>query len=228
MIVDDHKVVRQGLQTFLALDSEIELVGTATNGQEALDRIETYKPDVVLMDLQMPVMDGFEATRLLRQRFPQVKILALTSFLQQETISQALNAGANGYLLKDLEGPDLTKAIKSAATSQVVLSPGVAALFFQPSGSVTEVPRLPPTINNLVPEEVSHRFTPREVEVLQLLAEGLTNKEIAYRLNLSEKTIKVHISIIMAKLNAQSRTQAALYAMRLGLTHTSHQESPEA
>ena len=217
LIVDDHSVVRQGLSTFLKLDPEIEIAGVAVDGVEALQLAEELRPDVVLMDLQMPEMDGYEATRQLRQQHPDMQVLVLTSSLDHEAIRRALQAGACGYLLKNMEGDALCRAIKSASAGQVLLAPQAASLFV-----ATTPPPPPEPARNNPPAMVATRatgelLTPRESEVLGGLAQGLTNKEIAYQLGLSEKTVKIHVSIIMAKLNAQSRTQAALQATRLGL-----------
>lgn len=217
LIVDDHIVVRQGLQTLLGLDPELEIVGVASDGEEALERAAELSPDVVLMDLQMPGMDGFQATREIRARFPGIQVLALTSSLEHENISRALKAGAGGYLLKNMEAEGLRRAIKSASSSQVLLSPQAATLFVegQPSSRLAAAP--PEPSQAIATRANDGRFTPRENDVLQQLARGLSNKEIAYQLKLSEKTVKVHVSIIMAKLNSSSRTQAALHATRLGL-----------
>lgn len=208
LIADDHSVVRQGLRTFLTLDPDIEVVGTASNGEEALKLAHELVPDVILMDLQMPGTDGIETTRLLTQELPAIKVLVLTSSLEQETINRALQAGAAGYLLKNLEAEALCRSIKSTASGQVLLSPQVAALFTRPQTFADHA--TPPVPNPNI-------LTVREKDVLRWLAQGKTNKEIAYNLKLSEKTVKIHVSIILAKLNMQSRTQAALQAARMGL-----------
>lgn len=201
LVVDDHDVVRQGLRMFLKPDRELELVGEAANGAEALRLARELKPDVVLMDLLMPVMDGIAATAAIREELPDVEVLALTSVLEDQAVVGAVRAGAIGYLLKDTKAADLRRAIKAAAAGQVQLSPQATA-------------RLMREIRT--PE--SHAvLTERETDVLRLLARGASNKEIAHELKISDETVKSHVSSILAKLNVPSRTQAALYAMHTGL-----------
>ena len=201
LVVDDHSVVRQGLRMFLALDSEIEIIGEAADGAEALRQVEQLKPDVVLMDLLMPVMDGISATIKIRQTFPETEVIAMTSVLEDRAILEAVKAGAIGYLLKDTEADQLSRAIKAAMTGQIQLSPQVSA-------------RL---IKEMQPTAVVDPLTDRELEVLGLVAAGLSNKEIAGQLTIGEKTVKTHVSNILSKLGLLSRTQAALYAVRMGL-----------
>lgn len=204
VLADDHSVVRQGLRMFLALDPEFAVVGEATNGAEAVRLAHELQPDVVLMDLLMPVMDGITATAAIRRESPDVEVLALTSVLEDEKVIGAVRAGAIGYMLKDTEANDLCKAIKAAAAGQVQLSPQAAARLMR------EV-RLP---------EAPETLTEREIDVLRLLAQGQANKEIARNLTIGEKTVKTHVSNILAKLGVPSRTQAALYAVRIGLVST--------
>ncbi len=201
LLVDDHSVVRQGLRMFLALDPELEVIGEAADGAEAVRMARELKPDVVLMDMLMPVMDGVAATAAIRRELPDTEVIALTSVLEDEKVIGAVRAGAIGYLLKDTEADDLRRAIKAAANGQVQLSPKAAARLMR------EV-RAPDS-----PEAL----TERETDVLRLLAQGKSNKEIAHQLSLSEKTVKTHVSNILAKLGVPSRTQAALYAVRIGL-----------
>ncbi|MEA3340460.1 MAG: response regulator transcription factor [Chloroflexota bacterium] len=201
LIVDDHSVVRQGLQMFLALDPELEIVGEAKNGVEALRLAHQLKPDVVLMDLLMPEMDGVAATEAIRRELPDVEVIALTSVLEDKAIFDAIRVGAISYLLKDTEGDKLCEAIKAAAAGQVRLSPQVAARLMR------EV-RAP---------ESPEALTKREIEVLRVLARGLSNKEIAAALFITEKTVKTHVSNVLSKLDLPSRTRAALYALRIGL-----------
>jgi len=201
LIVDDHSVVRQGLKMFLSLDSELEVVGEAANGAEAVKSTQQLKPDVVLMDLMMPVMDGIQATEIIRRDQPEVEVIALTSVLEDASVVGAVRAGAIGYLLKDTQADELSRAIHAAANGQVQLSPQAAARL------VREV-RAPDS-----PE----KLTEREMDVLRLLALGKANKEIAAELYISETTVKTHVSNILMKLGVPSRTQAALYAVRIGL-----------
>jgi NarL family two-component system response regulator LiaR len=201
LIVDDHSVVRQGLQMFLTLDPELEIVGEAANGVEALHSARQLEPDVVLMDLLMPEMDGVAATEAIRRELPDTEVIALTSVLEDRAIFDAIRVGAIGYLLKDTEADKLCEAIKAAAAGQVRLSPKVAARLMR------EV-RAP---------ESPEALTERETEVLRALARGLSNKEIAVALFITEKTIKTHVSNILSKLGVPSRTRAALYALKIGL-----------
>lgn len=201
LIVDDHAVVRQGLRMFLKTDRDLEIVGEAENGEQAVQRAREFKPDVVLMDLLMPGMDGIAATQAIRRELPDTEVLALTSVLEHTSITNAIRAGAIGYLLKDTKAADLRRAIHAAAEHQVQLSPAVAAQL------VREV-QLP---------EPTHTLTEREKEVLRLVAYGWSNKDIARELTISEETVKSHVSNILGKLQLTSRTQAALYAHRVGL-----------
>jgi two-component system, NarL family, response regulator LiaR len=201
LITDDHGVVRQGLRMFLSLDPELEVVGEASNGEEALRMARELEPDVVLMDLVMPVMDGIEATGAIRAELPNVEVIALTSVLEDASVSGAVKAGAIGYLLKNTEAEELGRVIKAAADGQVQLAPEAAERLMR------EV-RAP---------ESPEALTERETEVLKLMARGKANKQIASALFVGEKTIKAHVSSILAKLGVQSRTQAALHAVRTGL-----------
>lgn len=201
LLADDHSVVRQGLRMFLALDSELEVVAEAANGAEAVRLANELKPDVVLMDLLMPEMDGIEATATIRRQLPDTEVIALTSVLEDEKVFGAIRAGAIGYLLKDTEADELCRAIKAAAAGQVQLSPQAAARLMR----------------EVRPPDSPDDLTPRETEVLRLLARGLANKEIARDLSIGEKTVKTHVSNILSKLGVLSRTQAALYAVRAGL-----------
>ena len=201
LITDDHGVVRQGLRMYLGLDPELEVVGEAANGEEALRMARELGPDVVLMDLLMPVMDGIAATGKIRAELPEVEVIALTSVLEDASVSGAVRAGAIGYLLKNTDAEDLGRAIKAAADGQVQLAPEAAMRLMR------EV-RAP---------ESPEALTERETEVLKLVARGKANKQIAHELFVGEKTVKAHVSSILAKLGVQSRTQAALYALRIGL-----------
>jgi DNA-binding NarL/FixJ family response regulator len=203
VIADDHAVVRQGLRMFLSLDPELDVVAEATNGQEALRLAHEYHPDVILMDLVMPVMDGIAATGAIRRELPDTEVVALTSVLEDASVVGAVRAGAIGYLLKDTNAGELARAIKAAAAGQVQLAPEAAArLMGELRAPVT------PALDAL---------TGRETDVLKLIAQGRANKEIARELGIGEKTVKTHVSNLLAKLGLQSRTQAAVHAMNMGL-----------
>jgi two-component system, NarL family, response regulator LiaR len=201
VIADDHDVVRQGLRMFLGLEPDLEIVAEARNGAEAVALAKEHHPDVVLMDLLMPVMDGITATSEILREVPGTEVLALTSVLEDASVTGAIRAGAIGYLLKNTQADELCRAIHAAAAGQVHLSPDAAARLLR------EV-RAPDSPESL---------TDRETDVLRLLAQGLANKEIARDLAIGEKTVKTHVSNILAKLGVQSRTQAALYAVQIGL-----------
>ena len=201
LIVDDHAVVRQGLRMFLALDPELEVLGEAGDGVEALEQARRLRPDVVLMDLLMPRMDGVAATAAIRTELPDVEVIALTSVLEDDAVIGAVRAGAMGYLLKDTQADDLCRAIKAAAAGQVQLSPHAAARLLRE----VRAPESPETL------------TERESDVLRLLARGKANKEIARELAVGEQTVKSHVGHILATRGVQSRTQAALHAVRIGL-----------
>ncbi len=202
LIADDHRIVREGLRMFLNLDQELSIVGEAANGIEALTLTRLLKPDVVLMDLIMPELDGISATMTIRKEMPDVEVIALTSVLDNGAVISAIKAGAIGYLLKDADANELCRAIHSAAAGQVQLSPKAAQRL------LNEV-RMPVSGDDVLTE--------REIEVIRLLADGKSNKEIALLLNISETTVKTHVSKILSKLNLSSRTQAALYAVQVGL-----------
>src|SRR5215471_11600049 len=201
VIADDHKVLRRGLRTFLELDPEMVVVGEAADGAEAVRLAHHLQPDIILMDLLMPVMDGITATAMIRRELPETEVLALTSVLEDASVVGAVRAGAIGYLLKDTEAAALCQAIKAAAAGQVQLTPKAAARLMQAISAAAS------------PEAL----TERETEVLRLLAQGYSNKQIARSLNNTEQTIKSHVSRILSKLGVQSRTQATLYAIRTGL-----------
>ena len=201
VIADDHSVVREGLRTFLGLDRELEIVGEATNGEEAVQLAHRLKPDVVLMDLKMPKLDGVTAIETIRRDLPDTEVIALTSVLDDASVFGALRAGAIGYLLKDTEAEELRRAIKAAAEGQVQLSPQAAFRLVREA----RAPEKPVALSE------------RETSVLRLLAEGYSNKEIGQALGITETTVKTHVTSILSKLHASSRTQAALYAVRSGL-----------
>jgi len=201
LIVDDHSVVREGLRMFLVRDPDLEVVGEAADGVEALQQARLLRPDIVIMDLLMPVLDGIAATRAIRRELPETEVLALTSVLESASVVEAIRAGAIGYLLKDTQAAELRRAIKAAAAGQVQLSPQASTYLL---GAV----RMP---------ERPEPLTLREMDVLHLLARGQSNKEMARTLHLAEETVKSHVRHILAKLGVQSRTQAVLAAIRLGM-----------
>jgi len=199
MLVDDHEMVRRGLATFLKVYDDLQLAGEAENGEAAIQLCAEMLPDVILMDMSMPEMDGATATHAIRQQFPQIQVIALTSFKEGKVIKKALEAGAIGYLLKDVTADDLVLAIRAAHAGRATLSPEAAQ-------SLVETTNLPP-----VP---GFDLTEREREVLILMIEGLNNTQIAGRLTVSPSTIKSHVSNILAKLGVASRTEAVALALR--------------
>jgi two-component system, NarL family, response regulator LiaR len=206
LIVDDHAVVREGLRNFLALQDGIEVVGEAADGRHALTAADELSPDVILMDLVMPVLDGVEAMRALQERGCDSRVIVLTSFLDDERILPAIRAGAAGYLLKDVEPAELAAAVRGAGGERAALDPTVAARLLRTlADDEPPPPALPDTL------------TPREREVLCLIAAGRSNKRIARELGVAEKTVKTHVGHVLAKLGVSDRTQAALVAVRAGL-----------
>lgn len=201
MLVDDHAMVRQGLRMFLKLDPGLIIVGEASSGEDALLKVADLAPDVILMDLLLPNMSGIETIRAIMNAHPETAILALTSVLEDDYIVRAMQAGAVGYLLKDTEAGELIRAIRAAASGQIQLSPRVAARL------LSETPATP----------TQEALTEREVEVLKLLAFGQSNRQISQSLQITEKTVKTHVSNILGKLGVASRTQAALYAVKVGI-----------
>jgi DNA-binding NarL/FixJ family response regulator len=204
-IAEDHAIVRKGLCALLTLEPGIEVVGEAGNGREAVRGIESSQPDVVLMDLVMPEMDGIEAIQQVMARQPQARILVLTSFATDDKVFPAIKAGALGYLLKDSEPREVVDAIRQAQRGESSLHPRIARMLMQ---ELSRPPDQPPTPDPL---------TEREMEVLRLVAQGKSNREIADDLTVTEGTVRVHVSSILSKLHLASRTQATLYALREGL-----------
>jgi NarL family two-component system response regulator LiaR len=204
LVVDDHAVVRQGLRALLELQDGIEVVGDAADGDEGVDAATRLRPDVILMDLVMRRLDGVSAMRQLRERLPQVRVIVLTSFLDDDKLLPALRAGAAGYLLKTAEPQEVVRAVRTAHAGQTVLDPVVAA-------------RLVETLATDDRGDPIDRLTPREREVLVLIGRGYANKRIALELGLAEKTVKTHVGRVLAKLGVSDRTQAAIAAVRAGL-----------
>ena len=204
LIADDHAVVRQGLRTYLELQDDIEVVAEAADGDAAVHAAERHSPDVVLLDLVMPGLDGVGALRALRERTPSARVLVLSSFGEDDRLFAALRGGAAGFLLKDAEPADILRAIRTAHAGHATLSPAVATRVVEQLAD-GERPR------------ALEVLTPRELEVLRLLARGRSNKRIALELGVAEKTVKTHVGHVLAKLDLADRTQAALYAVRAGL-----------
>ncbi|KIL46772.1 response regulator [Jeotgalibacillus soli] len=205
LIADDHHVVRRGLVFFLKTQKDIEIVGEAKNGQEAVDMVKNLQPDVVLMDLVMPEMDGIQATREIKQCLPKTEIMMLTSFSDQDHVIPAIEAGAAGYQLKDIEPDELVASIRKLMNGENTLHPKAT------NHLLTRINK-----SETSPHEV-HQLTRREKDVLMELTKGKSNKEIANALYITEKTVKTHISNIFTKLEVSDRTQAALYAVKHGL-----------
>lgn len=207
-LVDDHRVVRSGVAAYLAMVEDIEVVGEAADGQEALDRIAVLEPggempDVVLMDLVMPGMDGITATSRIKARWPAVEVVAVTSFVEESKVRGALEAGAAGYLLKDADADEVAAAVRAAVSGRMHLNPVVARILAD---------------STRAPQRAGDSLTRRQLEVLLLIAEGASNRQIAETLVVSERTARTHVSDILAKLGLTSRTQAALWAVQEGLT----------
>ena len=204
LVVDDHAVVREGLRAFLGLQPGFEIVGEAADGEEAVERAAQLDPDVILMDLVMPKLDGVSAMRALRRHSPRCRVIVLTSFLEDDRLLPALEAGAAGYLLKNSQPAELARAVRAAHSGEAIIDPTVAArlvhaLSDRPQGSALD------------------QLTGRERDVLTLIASGRSNKRIALELGISEKTVKTHVGHVLAKLGVTDRTQAAVLAVRHGL-----------
>jgi NarL family two-component system response regulator LiaR len=204
LLVDDHAVVREGLRSFLELQDGIEVVAEAADGEAAVRAAEAWTPDVVLMDLVMPRLDGVGAMRELRRLLPSARVIVLTSFPDDDRLLPAIRAGAAGYLLKNADPQEVVRAVRAAHAGEALLDPGVAA-------------RLVEAIAQPPGAEPAERLTPRERQVLALIARGMPNKLIARELEISEKTVKTHVGHVLAKLGVTDRTQAALQAVREGL-----------
>lgn len=204
LLVDDQSLICQGLKAMLSLEDDLEVVGIANNGEQALAQVEDLRPDVVLMDVRMPVMDGREATRKICQHYPQIKVLVLSTFDDSQYIADAIRAGAKGYLLKDMPSEELAQAIRAVYRGYAQLSPGLLEKFAETVAAPAPAakPESPPMPN----------LTPREKEVLQLVGLGYTNRDIAQSLYISEGTVKTHVTHLLNRLNLRNRAQLAIYA----------------
>jgi len=205
LLVDDQSLIRQGLRALLELEPDLEIVGEAENGEQAINLVAQFQPDVVLLDIRMPIMDGVAATREIQKRFTKTKILVLTTFDDDEYVSAALQNGAMGYLLKDTPSEELAVAIRAVHKGYTQLGPGIVKKLLTQfsNGAPTQSPPIPSNLAEL---------TPREKEVLQLIATGASNREIAHQLYISEGTVKNHVTNILNRLNLRDRTQAAIWA----------------
>lgn len=211
LLADDQALFREGLHTLLSLHGDIQVVGQASNGQEAVDQALRLRPDVVLMDMQMPLLNGIGATRRLKQSLPECRVIVLTTFNDNETIFDALRAGAVGYLLKDVGSAQLADSIRRTARGESILDPSVAAKV------VAEFSRVSSLVGRTSSEVLPEPLSEREIELLRLIASGLSNKEIGETLFITEGTVKNHITHILGKLGVRDRTQAVLKAKELGL-----------
>lgn len=215
LLVDDHTVVIKGLGFFLGTQPNFEIVGEAHNGEEALEQVAALQPDVVLMDLIMPVMNGVQATTEIKKRYPHVKVLVLTSFSDHDQVLPALRAGAMGYLLKDVQPDQLVEAIRGAYSGNIQLHPEIS------NQLMSQLTSPNPTAAQDTGQQALESLTTREHEVLCLIAVGMNNKEIAHTLQITDKTVKTHVSSILGKLGVTDRTQAALLAVK----HDLHRKS---
>ncbi len=213
LLVDDHAVVRQGLRMFIEMQPDMEVIGEGCNGAEAVELSSQLDPDVVLLDLLMPTMDGVEATRQILVDNPRVRVLILTSFGDDDKVFPAIRAGAQGYLLKDIQPRDLVQAIREIYQGKAQLHPDIAMRLMRAVSSETPSSQVKPVS---LPKEL-HGLTEREREVLDLIARGLTNHEIAEKMVISEKTVKTHVSNLLDKLDLEDRTRAAIWALKHGL-----------
>jgi DNA-binding NarL/FixJ family response regulator len=215
LLVDDQSLICQGLRAMLSLEPDLEVVGIAHDGEQALAQVHALQPDIVLMDVRMPVMDGREATRQICQQYPQIKVLVLSTFDDSQYIADAIRAGAKGYLLKDMPSEELAQAIRTVHQGYTQLGPGLLEKFAETlaDGKTAAKPELP----------TMPKLTPREKEVLQLIGLGYTNRDIAQSLYISEGTVKTHVTHLLSRLNLRNRAQLAIYANTVcGTAQTTH------
>jgi len=217
ILADDHPVVRHGLAAIVDVEDDIEVVGQAEDGREALILVHSLKPDVVLMDLQMPVMDGVEAIKHIRAKAPQVQVIILTTFADDDYIYEGIAAGARGYLLKDAPPDQLIEAIRAACRGESLLDPEVAARILDRFSSLIGRDSPAQSAQTNAPPRIQIKLTPRELDVLRLMVQGDRNKEIAQTLVIAERTVKIHVGNILGKLNVTNRTEAVALAIQLGL-----------
>lgn len=213
LLVDDQSLICQGLKAMLSLEPDLEIVGMAHNGEAALEQVALLQPDVVLMDVRMPVMDGREATRAITQQYPQVKVLVLSTFDDDQYIADAMRAGAKGYLLKDMPSEELAQAIRFVHSGYTQLAPGLMEKLLTGLAPVAAPPSSAPPMAASVPQ-----LSPREQEVLHLIGNGLTNRDIAQQLFISEGTVKTHVTHLLSRLNLRNRSQLAIYAHSLPMS----------
>ncbi|MBN2555233.1 MAG: response regulator transcription factor [Anaerolineales bacterium] len=211
LIADDQRLVREGIASLLDIQEDIEVVGTAVDGAEAVQMAMAVSPDVILMDIRMPHKDGVEATREIAEKLPDIKVLMLTTFDDEEFIIQSMRAGASGYLLKDMPAEDLAQAIRMTRAGISSFAPSVTEKL------INQLRKTPSTDGDKTPKPITHKITDREMDVLRLIATGATNKEIADELAVSEGTVKNHVSNILSRLGLRDRIQAALFAYEHGL-----------
>jgi DNA-binding NarL/FixJ family response regulator len=207
LICDDQKITSDGLELMLNLEPDMDVIGVAANGAEAVEMAETLQPDIVLMDLKMPIMNGIEATRHIHQHYPDIAILVLTTYDDDEWVFDAIRAGAKGYLLKDTPRVDLIKAVRGTVQGKSFVDPEVAGKLLNQVSGQTALPDA----------ALTQKLSPRELEILGLIAQGMTNHDIAAQLFLSDGTVRNYVSSIFAKLEVTDRTQAAVIAVRHGL-----------
>lgn len=216
ILADDHPVVRRGLAAIVGVEDDIEVVGEAENGQEAINLTHSLKPDVVLMDLKMPVLDGVEAIKQIHTQAPEIQLVILTTFADDDHIYDGIAAGARGYLLKDAPPDQLVEAIRAAYRGESLLDPEVAARILDRFSSMMPPPP-PPAKETTIQSDDLPDLTPREMEVLTLMSQGARNKEIAETLVIAERTVKIHVGNILGKFNATNRTEVVAMALKMGI-----------